>query len=87
MPHVGCIASADNLWRFAEMLRRGGELDGARILSPAIIEAARKNWTGEFYNELYRTVALRAGWEVPRAYMGLGFNVRETKSSTINSGP
>jgi len=77
-PHVGCAASCDNIWRFAEMLRRGGELDGVRILSPRIIEMARQVWTGDLHNEIYRGVALRAGWESPPAYMGLGFNVRGT---------
>jgi CubicO group peptidase (beta-lactamase class C family) len=78
-PHVGCAATCDNIWRFAEMLRRGGELDGARILSPRIIKMARQVWTGELHNELYRSVSARAGWESPPAYMGLGFNVRGSK--------
>jgi len=78
-PHVGCAATVGDLWRFAEMLRRGGELDGARILSPRIIELARKNWTGDLVNELYRAVAVRAGWETPPAYIGLGFSLRGTK--------
>ena len=33
-PHVGCASTSGDLYRFAEMLRRGGELDGVRILSP-----------------------------------------------------
>jgi CubicO group peptidase (beta-lactamase class C family) len=61
------------------MLLRGGELDGARILSPRTIAVARKVWTGEMPNELYRGVAVRAGWEPGPAYMGLGFNVRGTR--------
>jgi len=78
-PHVGCASTSGDLWRFAEMLRRGGELDGARILSPRTIAMARKVWTGEMPNELYRGVAVRAGWETSPAYMGLGFNVRGTR--------
>jgi CubicO group peptidase (beta-lactamase class C family) len=78
-PHVGCASTVPDLSRFAEMLRRGGELDGVRILSPRIIEMARQVWTGDFPNELYRTVHLRSGWEEMPAYMGLGFNVRGTK--------
>lgn len=76
MPHVGAVSTVENLWRFAEMLQRGGEFDGTRILSPRTISLARKNWTGELYNEIYRTVALRAGWRPPPANLGLGFNVR-----------
>jgi len=76
MPWVGAVCSVPNLFRFAEMLRRGGELDGARILSPAIIELARRNWTGDKPNELYATVAHRANWRIFPAYMGLGFALR-----------
>jgi CubicO group peptidase (beta-lactamase class C family) len=77
MPWVGAVCSVPDLFRFAEMLRRGGELDGARILSPAIIELARRNWTGnEKPNELYATVAYRANWRIYPAYMGLGFALR-----------
>jgi CubicO group peptidase (beta-lactamase class C family) len=78
-PHVGCASTVPDLSRFAEMLRRGGELDGARILSPRTIEVARKVWTQEFPNELYRAVHLRTGWPEMPAYMGLGFNVRGTR--------
>lgn len=79
-PHVGAVSTAGDMWRFAEMLRRGGELDGARILSPRMIEVARRNHTGDLYNELYRAVALRAGWlNPPPAYIGLGFSVRGEK--------
>jgi CubicO group peptidase (beta-lactamase class C family) len=75
-PHVGCAATVGDLWRFAEMLRGGGALDGARILSPATIAMARRNWTGDMPNELYRAVAVRSGWEAPPAYIGLGFSLR-----------
>lgn len=78
-PHVGCASTVPDLSRFAEMLRRGGELDGVRILSPRTIAMARQVWTGDFPNELYRAVHLRMGWEEMPAYMGLGFNVRGTK--------
>ena len=76
MPWVGAVCSVPDLFRFAEMLRRGGELDGARILSPAILELATRNWTGEKPNELYKAVANRAGWRPYPAYMGLGFAIR-----------
>lgn len=75
-PHVGACSTAADVWRFAEMLRQGGTLEGARILSPRMVDLARRNWTGEMHNELYRGVALRAGWEPPPAYIGLGFSVR-----------
>ena len=76
MPWVGAVCSVPDLFRFAEMLRLGGELDGARILSPAILKLATRNWTGEKPNELYKAVANRAGWRPYPAYMGLGFAIR-----------
>ena len=78
-PHVGCASTSADLYRFAEMLRRGGELDGVRILSPTIIKRARQVHTGDMPNELYKAAHLRAGWDVAPAYMGLGFNVRGAK--------
>lgn len=74
--HVGACSTVADLWRFTEMMRRGGTLDGARILSTRTLAVARRNWTGDMPNELYRTVALRAGWEPPPAFIGLGFSVR-----------
>ena len=78
MPWVGAVCTTGDLWRLAEMLRLGGELDGARILSPAIVELATRNWTGDKPNELYKGVANRAGWKPFPAYMGLGFALRGT---------
>ncbi len=78
-PHMGCASTVPDISRFAEMLRRGGEYEGVRILSPRMIQMARRVWTREFPNELYRAVHLKEGWEVMPAYMGLGFNVRGTQ--------
>ena len=75
-PHVGCASTSGDLYRFAEMLRRGGELDGARILSPAMLRLARRNHTGDMPNQLYKRVAENAGWIVPPANQGIGFQVR-----------
>ncbi len=76
MPWVGAVSTVADLYRFAEMLRRGGELDGARILSPAILELATRNWTGDKPNELYRKLVEPRGWGVYPAYQGIGFQVR-----------
>ncbi|MBN9506717.1 MAG: beta-lactamase family protein [Altererythrobacter sp.] len=75
-PHVGCASTSGDLYRFAEMLRRGGELDGARLLSPAMLALARQVHTGTMPNELYKRVAENAGWQVPPANQGIGFQVR-----------
>ncbi len=74
--HVGACSTAADVWRFAEMLRRGGTLDGARIVSQRMLQIARQNHTGDMPNELYRGVALRAGWAPPPAFIGLGFSLR-----------
>ncbi len=76
MPWVGMISTAYDMHRFAEMLRRRGELDGARIVGPAILERATQVQTGEHPNELYRSLALSRGWEPYPAYLGLGFSIR-----------
>jgi CubicO group peptidase (beta-lactamase class C family) len=78
MPWVGVASTVPDMFRFAEMLRRGGELDGARILSPATVELATRNWTGEKPNELYKTLFHQRGWPPAPAYLGLGFSLRGT---------
>ncbi|HUJ52047.1 MAG TPA: serine hydrolase domain-containing protein [Steroidobacteraceae bacterium] len=78
MPWVGVASTVSDMLRFAEMLRRHGELDGARILSPATLELATRNWTGEKPNELTRARYEQRGWRPEPAYMGLGFALRGT---------
>jgi CubicO group peptidase (beta-lactamase class C family) len=76
MPWVGIVSTGADMYRFAEMLRRGGELDGARILSPTMVQRAHHCWTGDKPNELYRKIFETRGWEVLPAYIGLGFTLR-----------
>jgi CubicO group peptidase (beta-lactamase class C family) len=76
MPWVGVASSVPDMFRFAEMLRGRGTLDGARILSPAIMELATRNWTGDKPNELYDTLFHQRGWPSAPAYLGLGFSLR-----------
>ncbi|MEJ2761872.1 MAG: serine hydrolase, partial [Gammaproteobacteria bacterium] len=90
MPWVGAISSIDDMFRFAEMLRRGGELDGARILSPTLLKRARQNQTGQKANELYKARAINSGWEPFPAYIGIGFSLRgdtycQTQFGTLTS--
>lgn len=76
MPWVGIVSTASDLFRLAEMLRRLGELDGARILSPTICKMARQNWTGDKPNEVYKRLCVEHGWPIIPAYLGLGFPLR-----------
>jgi CubicO group peptidase (beta-lactamase class C family) len=79
MPWVGAVSTASDLHRFAEMLRRRGELDGTRMMSPAFLDRATQNHTGDKPNELYKALFLARGWEPVPAYIGLGFSLRGEK--------
>jgi len=76
MPWVGGVSTVSDMFRFAEMLRRGGELDGVRILGPAIVDQATRNRTGNSPNDLYTAIGRARGWEPYPAYIGLGFFLR-----------
>ena len=79
MPWVGIVSTTPDMFRFAEMFRRGGTLDGARLLSPATLDLARRCWTGDRPNELYALRGRERGWDPEPAYIGLGFSLRGEK--------
>lgn len=76
MPWVGCASTAGSYFRFVEMLRREGELDGARILSPTMIRRMRQNQTGDKPNQVYKRLCEENRWPVLPAYLGLGLPLR-----------
>src|SRR5205807_8727131 len=76
IPAGGYLTTLADLARFVEMLRRGGELDGARILSPAMLELATRNHTGDKPNALFDYTIEMRGWAPFPASIGLGFFVR-----------
>jgi CubicO group peptidase (beta-lactamase class C family) len=78
MPWVGIASTVPDMFRFADMLRQDGALDGRRLLSPAMLALARRNWTGDKPNELYTQRAKERGWLPVPAYIGLGFSLRGT---------
>lgn len=78
MPWVGISTTTSDLFRLAEMLRRGGELDGARILSPVTTAQMQINRTGEKINQLHGKNAVQRGWDAMPAYSGLGVFLRGT---------
>jgi CubicO group peptidase (beta-lactamase class C family) len=82
MPWVGCVSTASDMMRFAEMLRGGGALDGRRIVSRALVERARTIWTGDKPNEFYANGIRAAGGIAPPANIGLGFSVRGPQMGT-----
>jgi CubicO group peptidase (beta-lactamase class C family) len=76
IPAGGFLTTIDDLHRFAEMRRGEGELDGVRILSPAMVEYASRNHTADLRNVLFDYTASYRGWEFYPGYIGLGFFVR-----------
>jgi len=78
MPWMGCVSTAQDIFRFTEMLRRGGELDGVRILSPTIIKLATTIHTGSMINQHDAMVSKELGFDPSPANYGLGFLLRGT---------
>lgn len=76
VPAGGYLTTLADLARFAEMLCRGGELDGARILAPATIAYASRNHTGDKPNSIWAYTEAMRGWKPFPASIGLGFFVR-----------
>jgi CubicO group peptidase (beta-lactamase class C family) len=76
IPGGGGVGTAYDVFRWAEALRRGGELDGARILSPAILDLATRNHTGTQPNHIFDYMRELRGWDEFPAFLGLGFFLR-----------
>ncbi len=76
IPAGGAFSTAHDLYRWAEALRRGGELDGARILSPGLLDYAAQNHTGDLSNDIFDGMREARGWEPFPGYIGLGFFLR-----------
>lgn len=76
MPWVGIVTTAMDMYRFAEMFRNMGSGNSVRILSPRMVELARRNWTGDKPNVVYKKLCEERGWPVIPAYIGLGFVLR-----------
>jgi CubicO group peptidase (beta-lactamase class C family) len=76
IPAGGVVSTAPDFHRFAEMLRRGGELDGVRILAPATIESVQVNRTGDEPNTIWAYAEVMRGWAPFPANLGLGFFLR-----------
>lgn len=76
IPWMGCISSAADLFRFAEMLRCHGELDGVRILSPATVKMATTIQTGTLINEYHAPVIKQHGLQPGPANIGLDLLIR-----------
>ena len=76
MPWVGVVSTVPDLFRFADMFRSGGSWNGVRMISPATLGMASRNWTGDKVNELYAARGRAEGLVPAPAYIGLGFSMR-----------
>lgn len=76
IPAGGYVSTAADVFRFAEMLRRGGALDGVRLLSPAMIDLVQIDQTGDAPNSLWDYTQSFRGWEPFPARLGMGFFLR-----------
>ena len=76
IPWMGCVSTVYDLFRFAEMLRRGGELDEVRVLSPVSVKQATTIQTGTLANNYYVSMMEEQGIKPPPANIGLDFQIR-----------
>ncbi len=84
VPAGGYLTTIDDLHRFVQMLARGGELDGVRILSPRTLEYCARNHTGELRNVLFDYARDTRGWQAWPANIGIGFF---TRGEGVQPGP
>jgi len=68
----GTFATANDILRLGEALRQNGALDGARILSPAMVQLMRRNQTGLKPNSMMNSSRALHGMEAFPAFLGLG---------------
>lgn len=78
IPGGGSYSTVFDLARFYQMWLNGGELDGVRLLSPAMVDLATTVHTGDAPDRLFQQIAVLQGWRSVPANRGLGFFVRGT---------
>jgi len=76
VPGGAALITASDLDIFANMLRAGGASNGTRILSPAMIELATRNHTGDRPNGMWNYAIGMRGWPRFPASLCLGFFLR-----------
>lgn len=82
----GAFSTAYDQFRFAEMLRLGGKLDGIHVLSPAIIKAATTIQTGNKLHGLFMAAAALDSTDAFPANIGLSIYVRGEGIFVTNMG-
>lgn len=76
IPAASAVSTVADLFRWAECLRREGELDGARLFSPSLVRLATQNHTGDRPNGFFAFACEQRGWDLFPAYIGLSFWLR-----------
>lgn len=76
IPAAGYTTTAEDFYRFADLLRAGGAREGYRLLSPLTIDLATRNYTGQMPNSLMDYARGLRNWLPWPAYHGLGFFLR-----------
>lgn len=78
IPGGGSYSTVFDLARFYQMWLNGGELDGVRLLSPAMVELATTIHTGDMEDRLFEPLRVARQWPRVPANRGLGFWLRGT---------
>ena len=86
IPALGAVTTVENLFRFAEMLRCGGILEGHRIVSAEVLDEARTVCTGDLLHELYLVYCMKRHWKLWPANFGWGFQLRGTAAGHYHCG-
>lgn len=87
IPWVGAVSTVDDIFAYAEMFRRRGEVDGEYLIAPTVIDEATTLQTGDMPNDLYAGIAASRGWETPPGNFGLGFSLSGTGAHASFFGP
>jgi CubicO group peptidase (beta-lactamase class C family) len=76
IPGGGSRSTIFDLARFYQMWLNGGELDGVRLLSPAMVDLATTIHTGDQGDRLFEILRVMNRWPRIPANRGLGFWIR-----------
>lgn len=79
IPAAVYLSTSHDLHRFANMLRRGGEIDGFRLLSPAMLDWCSRDYTGGLSNGLLDYANETRNWTSFPVGTGVGFILRGDK--------
>jgi len=79
IPAATYLTTSSDMHRFATLLRRGGEIDGFRLLSPAMLDWCSRCHTGALSNGLMDYALETRNWTAFPVGTGVGFILRGEK--------